>query len=251
MSGVFSPFWLAVGAVIGAAAGPVVRAAIFSFSVPADAPWRVACRECDSALVGSGRRLVISALRPSGRCSTCRARVGPPAAVVELSCAASIGLLAGFLGPHPATLAFVWAALVGVALAFVDIGVHRLPDRLVATGLVGTFVLLAIATAAGAPPHRLLTAVLCALASGLVFFVMVFVSPRGMGLGDAKLALLTGLATGWFGPWAAVYGAFFGLLFAGIVGIGLIIIRRVHRRDSIAIGPFLVLGALAAVLIIG
>jgi leader peptidase (prepilin peptidase)/N-methyltransferase len=250
MSGVFSPLWLAVGAVIGAAAGPVVRAAIFFFSVPTDAEWRVACPECDSVLVGSGWRLFVSALRPSARCPRCGTRVGPPVAV-ELACAASVGLLAGLLGPHPATVAFAWAALVGVALAFVDIAVHRLPDRLVAAGLIGTLGLLAIATLAGAPPHRLLTAVLCGLATGFFFFVMVFVSPRGMGLGDAKLAVFTGLVTGWFGPWAAVYGAFFGMLLAAVVGIGLMLVRRIHRRDSIAIGPFLVLGAFAAVLIIG
>src|SRR5258705_2985481 len=176
MSGVFSPLWLAVGAVVGAAAGPVVRAAIFSFSVPAEAAWRVACQKCDRALVGSAGRLLVSALPPSGRCPHCRARVGPPAALVELSCAASVGALAGFLGPHPATLALAWAALVGVALAFVDVAVHRLPDRLIATGIVGAAVLFGIATAAGASPHRLLTAVLCALATGAVYLVIVFVS---------------------------------------------------------------------------
>jgi len=248
---VFSPLWLAVGAVVGAAAGPVVRAAIFSFSVPAEANWRVACQKCDRTLVGSAGRLLLSALRPSGRCPKCGARVGPPAAVVELSCAASVGLLAAFLGPHPATLAFAWAALVGVALAFVDVTVHRLPDRLVATGLAGTLVLLAIATAGGAPPHRLLTAALCALATGAFYLVIVFVSPRGMGLGDAKLAVLTGLVTGWFGAWAAVYGVLLGMIIAGIVGIALLAARRITRRDSIAYGPFMLLGALAAILIIG
>jgi leader peptidase (prepilin peptidase)/N-methyltransferase len=251
MSCVFSPLWLAIGAVIGAAAGPVVRAVIFYFAVPADADWRLACQKCDSALVRWAGRLPVGALRSSGRCPRCRARIGPPVGVVELTCAACVGLLAGLLGPHPATLALAWAALVGVALAFVDLGVHRLPDRLVAIGLVGTVALLAIATAAGAPPHRLFTAALCAVATGLFFFVIVFVSPRGMGLGDAKLAVLTGFATGWFGAWAAVYGVLLGMIIAGIVGIALLVVRRITRRDSIAYGPFMLLGALAAILIIG
>jgi leader peptidase (prepilin peptidase) / N-methyltransferase len=250
MSGVFSPLWLAVGAVVGAAAGPVVRAVLVYFSVPVAAPWRTACPSCGARIVPTDVRS-LARVRPSGRCRECHERVGPPTLVVELAGAASVGALAGFLGPHPATLALAWAALVGVALAFVDIAVHRLPDRLIASGVVGAAVLFGIATAAGASPHRLLTAVLCALATGAVYLVIVFISPRGMGLGDAKLAVLTGLVTGWFGAWAAVYGVLLGMIIAGIAGIALLAARRITRRDSIAYGPFMLLGALAAILIIG
>jgi leader peptidase (prepilin peptidase)/N-methyltransferase len=170
---------------------------------------------------------------------------------VELLGAAVVGTLAGFLGPHPATLALAWAALVGVALGFVDVSVHRLPDRLIATGVVGALALFAVATAAGGSPHRLLTAVLGGLATGVVYLFIVFVSPRGMGLGDAKLAVLTGLVTGWFGAWAAVYGFLLGMILAGVFGAALLAARRVGRRDAIAYGPFMLLGALAAILLIG
>jgi leader peptidase (prepilin peptidase) / N-methyltransferase len=248
---VFSPVWLAIGAAAGAAAGPLVRAAIFAHSVPPEAPWRTDCRICDSTLVRGGWRLLAAAVRPSGRCSACGTRIGPPAGTVEAIGALVVGALAGLLGPHPATLALAWAALVGMALGFVDVAVHRLPDRLIGAGVIGSLALFAIATAAGASPHRLLTAVLCGLATGAVYFAIVFVTPRGMGLGDAKLAVLTGLVTGWFGAWATVYGFLLGMILAGVVGVGLLIARRVGRRDAIAYGPFMLLGALAAILLIG
>jgi leader peptidase (prepilin peptidase)/N-methyltransferase len=251
MSSVFSPLWLAVGGAVGASAGPIVRAAIFAHSVPPDASWRSCCPICDNALVRGGWRLLTSPLRPSGRCSTCRARIGPPAGTIEVIGALIVGALAGLLGPHPATLALAWAGLVGLALGFVDVAVHRLPDRLIGTGVVGALALFAIATAAGASPHRLLTAVLCGLATGAVYFAIVFITPRGMGLGDAKLAVLTGLVTGWFGAWATVYGFLLGMILAGVVGVSLLVSRRVGRRDAIAYGPFMLLGALAAILLIG
>ncbi|HEY7177180.1 MAG TPA: A24 family peptidase [Micromonosporaceae bacterium] len=246
----FNPLWFAIGAVVGVAAGPVLRAAIFSHSVASGEPWRTHCPICDKALVRGNWSLLVSAVRPSGRCPACHTRVGPPIGSVEVVAAAVVGLLAGFLGPHPATLAFAWAGLVGVVLGAVDIAVHRLPDRLIAAGVIGAVALFAIATAAGAAPHRLLTAVLGGLATGAVYLVMVFVTPRGMGLGDAKLALLTGLVTGWFGAWAAFYGFFLGMLLAGLVGVVLLASRRVRRRDAIPIGPFMLVGALAAILLI-
>jgi leader peptidase (prepilin peptidase)/N-methyltransferase len=277
MARVFSPLWLGIGALAGAASGPIVRAAIFRHAVPAGEPWREACPACGETVAAPGRRggaaalgrrggLAalgrrggaaalgrrggLAALGPSGQCSSCRTRIGPRPGLVELISAAAVGLLGAFFGPHLGTLALAWAALVGVTLAFVDVAVHRLPDRLIVAGLAGSAVLLALATAAGASPRRLLVAVVCALAAGLVYFLIVFVSPRGMGLGDAKLAVLIGLATGWFGALTTVYGLLLGMILAGVVAIALLVARRVGRRDSIAYGPFMLLGALAAILFI-
>src|SRR5262249_13824745 len=137
MAPVFSPLWFGVGAAAGAVAGPVARAAIFRHAVPYDEPWRTTCPICDTPLVRGTWRLMVSALAPSGRCSNCHKRIGPPIGVVEVVGAAVVGALAGVVGPHPVTLAFAWAALVGVALGFVDVAVHRLPDSLIITGLVG------------------------------------------------------------------------------------------------------------------
>lgn len=248
MAPVFSPLWFGVGAAVGAVAGPVVRAAIFRYAVPYDEPWRTNCPTCDTPLVRGNWRLLRSALPPSGRCRNCRQRIGPPIGVVELVGAAVVGVLAAVVGPHPVTLAFAWAALIGVALGFVDVAVHRLPDPLIITGLVGTVPLLAIAVIAGAPPKHLLTAAIGGLATGAIFFVMAFL-PRGMGLGDAKLAVLTGLCAGWFGGWAALYAWVFGIVLAGPAALLLIITRRARRRDSLPIGPFMLLGALAAILL--
>jgi leader peptidase (prepilin peptidase)/N-methyltransferase len=245
---VWTPVLIALVAVFGAVAGYTVRAAVFHHSVPPDSPWRTECPNCHTPLVRPGWRLVTSGLRPSGRCPSCQARIGPPPASVELIAGTVVGLLAWRLGADVSIVAFVWAGMVGVALAFVDGAVHRLPDRLIATALAGTLVGFALATAFGAPYTRLLIACACGVGAGLAYFVMVFATPSGMGLGDAKLAVLVGLTTGWFGVTAALYGLFLGLLIAGLTALTLLALRRVTRKDRIAHGPSMLLGALAAII---
>ncbi len=237
--------WIAAAVVVGLASGPTLRAAIFAHSVPPGEPWRTACPTCDTPLVRPGWRLVTGALRPSGRCPHCRTRIGPPAWLVEIVAGVTLGVLAWRAGPGVATIGLLWAALVSVVLAAVDIAVHRLPDRLILTALAGAVVFFA----AAGDFRRLGVAVLCGLGGGIVYFVMVFISPRGMGLGDAKLAVLVGLTAGWYGIAAAFAGIFAGLLFAGLTAIVLLALRRVKRTDRLAHGPFMLLGALAAIIL--
>jgi leader peptidase (prepilin peptidase)/N-methyltransferase len=106
-----------------------------------------------------------------------------------------------------------------------------------------------VAVLSGTPYHRLLVALACGLALGAFYFVIVFVSPRGMGLGDAKLAMLVGLVSGWFGVRAAVLAVVAGVLYAGAAAIVLVLTRRASRADRLAYGPFMLLGALTAIVL--
>ena len=96
-----------------------------------------------------------------------------------------------------------------------------------------------------------LTAVL-GLALAWAFFVLqVLIYPAGLGWGDVKLSGLLGLYLGWLGLGALAAGLFLGYLFAAVAGLGLIATRRASRKSHLAFGPFLLAGALAAVLITG
>jgi len=252
MGPVFSVAGLAIGAAVGAVAGPLARAAVVQHSVAFDEPWRQKCPACDAPVAGAGWRLLTSYAPPTGRCRACHKRLGPPAASVEVACAAVLGILFGVTGLHPGTVGVAWALLVGVALSFVDVAVHRLPDRLIVAGLAGTLAAFGGTTLAGsASPGRLGIAALSGLGSGLIYFVMAFLSRHGFGLGDAKFALLTGLAAGWYGWAAAVDAYILGLIFAGLFGLALLVTRRASRKDSIPIGPFILLGSLAAIVLLG
>ena len=78
-----------------------------------------------------------------------------------------------------------------------------------------------------------------------MFFVLWFVYPRGLGYGDVRLSGVLGLALGWVGWAELLLGIWDGLLLGGVVG-GLLALRDPAQRP-IPFGPFMLLGALAAV----
>jgi leader peptidase (prepilin peptidase)/N-methyltransferase len=64
-----------------------------------------------------------------------------------------------------------------------------------------------------------------------------------MGLGDVKFSALMGLMVGFPAILSAVLS---GVILAGVVAIGLVLLRVRTMKDSIAYGPFLAIGALLA-----
>ena len=146
-------------------------------------------------------------------------------------------------------LAFCWAAILGVALAFVDDSVHRLPDRLVFAALAGALPALIVAAIAEREPERLLTASACAVATA-AFYLLLALLPHGYGLGDVKLGLLVGLVAGWYGPRAALAATLIAILLAGLAAAIVAVPTHLHRL-ALAHGPFMLVGALAAILLRG
>jgi leader peptidase (prepilin peptidase)/N-methyltransferase len=80
------------------------------------------------------------------------------------------------------------------------------------------------------------------------YFVLALIYPRGMGFGDVKLAGVLGLYLGWLGWAEVVAGAFLGFLFGGVVGGVLLLVRRAGRKSMIPFGPFMLAGALVAII---
>lgn len=79
-----------------------------------------------------------------------------------------------------------------------------------------------------------------------VFFTLVFlINPRGLGMGDIKLAGLIGLTTGFPLVFVAM---FVGIVFGGVVAVVLIFLRRKGRKDIMPYGVFLGVGPIVAML---
>jgi len=84
---------------------------------------------------------------------------------------------------------------------------------------------------------------LAAYGGGL--FVVAFIAPKGMGMGDVKLAGLIGLVLGSLGLEYVAVAAALGILFGG-VGAIVALARGAGRKQALPFGPFLVAGAIAA-----
>jgi leader peptidase (prepilin peptidase)/N-methyltransferase len=166
--------------------------------------------------------------------------------ILAVVTAAIWAVLVATLGWSPALPAFLAVAALGVALAYVDLREHRLPDRLVAAALAAAGLLLALAAALTGDWAAYARAWLAAVLMFLGYLGLAVLRPADLGMGDVKLAGVLGLMLGWLGWSSAVVGAFLGFLFGGLAGMLLLLIGRASRRTPIPFGPFMLLGALVA-----
>ena len=232
-----NPTWAVAGAVLGLLAGAVIRGSVFRFSVPGGDPGRVACPRCSAPARG---RLAI-------RCGQCKKSLGTPLAL-ELSTAVVLALLLGRFGGQPDVLAFGFLGVLGVALAAIDIAVQRLPDPLTLPAYPLLIMLLVGAAIAGHDFAALLRALLGGLTLAGAFLALALVRPGQLGGGDIKLAGLIGLALGWLGWPILILGAVLGFVLSAIASLALLAARRITLHGAICFGPFLLGGALVAVL---
>jgi leader peptidase (prepilin peptidase)/N-methyltransferase len=143
--------------------------------------------------------------------------------------------------------AFLLLATAGVLLAVIDLQHRLLPNRVVVPSLgLGAALLLAAAVAGGAW-DALLRAVLAAVVLFLAFLVLALISPRGLGLGDVKLAGLLGLHLGWIGWNAVVVGAVAGFVTQALLAAVLLAGGRIGLRGELPFGPAMLLGAAVAI----
>ncbi|MGV9252180.1 prepilin peptidase [Streptomyces sp. NPDC003697] len=236
---------IVVAALWGAGTGLLLPRAAHRFSVDPGQPWRGECPAGHPITGSFGGWVGRARCTDAGACGAYGPSTPVAATVTALVCAA----LAAAAGPRPEAAVWVLAAPVAVLLALVDHRVHRLPDVLTLPLAAATAALLGAAallpTAAGSWP----TALLGGLALSAAYFVLFGLNPAGMGFGDVKLAPALGTALGWYGwpVWTA--GALAGLLYGAVYGTVLLVLRRVHRKSAIPLGPFMLGGAFTGLLL--
>lgn len=229
------------------AIAPALRWLVAVHAVPPGAARRSRCDACGAPIRLTGP---YRALSPLARCSGCAARIGAsPFAVEAAGLLAVAAVLAANRTPVE-MVAFAWWLACAVPLVFIDVAVHRLPDRLTwpaaagALGLLGAAALVGGDGADGTAWRRALLA--GAGAALLLAATALLFGSRGFGLGDAKLALSAVGILGWLG-WPALFA---GLLVttasSAVVSVVLLATGRIRWRGHLPFGPFLVLGTLAA-----
>lgn len=209
------------------------------------------CPGCDAAVRPRDNVPVLSWLLLRGRCRDCGEPISARYPLVELGTAAVFVVLGLRIGPHADLPAFLHLGAIGVALALIDLDVKRLPNAIVLPSYPVAAVLLGVAAVAQHDLGAYVRALVGMAALFGFYFLLVFIYPAGMGFGDVKLAGVLGLYLGWLGWEEVITGGFLGFLFGGVVGVGLMMARRAGRKSQIPFGPFMLAGALVAVLVGG
>jgi leader peptidase (prepilin peptidase)/N-methyltransferase len=198
------------------------------------------CPGCGAAIAPYDNVPVLSWLLLRGRCRHCGARISPRYPAVELLTAAvfaAVVAVRGFDDDLVLELPFV-ASLI--ALAGIDLDHKLLPNKIVYPMAVYGLVATAIVDSGDLVEH------LIAGAGGFLFlFVAVLAYPRGMGLGDVKLAGAMGLYLGL----SIVPAMLVAFLTGSLVGLGIIAREGAQaRKKAVPFGVFLALGGIVGVL---
>jgi leader peptidase (prepilin peptidase) / N-methyltransferase len=145
--------------------------------------------------------------------------------------------------------ALAWLALLGIPLAVIDVRSRRLPDRLTLPAFAGVIVLLGAGAVADHQLGHLGQAIGGAAALAGFYLALMVIRPGGMGLGDVKLAASVGAVLTWVSWQALLAGTFVAFVAFAACGLALIAMRRATRKSELPFGPFMIAGALLAVLL--
>jgi leader peptidase (prepilin peptidase)/N-methyltransferase len=212
-----------------------------------------ACPRCGHEIRSRDNVPVLSWLLLRGRCRDCAEPISARYPLVEAGTGLLFGLVGWWVGPDWVLPAYLYLAAISVALALIDLDTQRLPDVIVLPSYPVALVLLTLASWAPggtADWGALLRAVIGGAAMFAVYLLIVLIYPRGMGLGDVKLAGVLGMYLAWAGWGTLVVGWFAAFLLGGVFGIALMLGQKAGRRTAIPFGPWMLLGA-ALSLVVG
>jgi len=184
---------------------------------------------------------VISWLLLGGHCRSCEARIPARYPLIELAVGAAFAATAIVLQGDPAELALglVFVAMLA-AITLTDLERRVIPNAIL---LVGA--LIGVGIVAGTDPSSLPERAAAAAGAGGFLLVAALIHPRGMGMGDVKLAAVMGLFLGV----SVIPALFVGIALGGLVGIGLLMrYGQAARKHAVPFGPFLAVGGVVGLL---
>jgi len=194
------------------------------------------CMSCGHELAWYENVPLLSYLALRGRCRGCGARIGLVYPAVELLTALLVG--ASFL-------AFGWSGESFVAAFFcatlVTVSATDLSHRIVPNVVVLPAAVLVLVAMTVLEPS--VEWALGAFGAALFLFLAALAYPKGMGMGDVKLALLLGAMLGRTAPVALMLG-----MLAALVPSIVLFVRHgsAARKMAIPLAPFLSLGGIVA-----
>jgi leader peptidase (prepilin peptidase) / N-methyltransferase len=201
---------------------------------------RSRCPNCGTQIAAYDNVPLFSYLALRGRCRHCSAKVPVTYPLLEAGLAA---IFVGILLRYPEDGIEI---ALGVCLAstLAAITLTDLEHRIIPNKILIVSALFAVGLLVAADRDALLEHVIAAAVAFAVLFGVAIVYPRGMGMGDVKLAGVMGLYLGKAVAPAILIGFAAGALYGGVL-----IARHgaEARKRAVPFGPFLALGGLVAI----
>jgi leader peptidase (prepilin peptidase)/N-methyltransferase len=199
------------------------------------------CPKCEAAVKPYDNIPVLGWLLLRGRCRECDARISARYPLVEaLTAVLAVAVILVKHSAHDIVLGLVLVATL-VPIAMIDFERRIIPNKITLPAAVA-----AVAIGLAMKPAQVPEQLIAGAAAAGVFLVFALAYPRGMGMGDVKLAGVLGLFLG-----RSVAVALLAGVLAGTV-VGAVIMARVGvtqgRKTAVPFGPFLALGGVIGLL---
>jgi leader peptidase (prepilin peptidase)/N-methyltransferase len=197
---------------------------------------RSSCMSCGTEISPRDNIPLVSYLLLRGRCRSCASHIPLRYPLVELVTALLVAGCVLRFGLTASAAIGAGFCIVLVAISAIDLEHRIVPNRIVVPAAAAALVAQEIRAPGVEWP-------LAAFGAALFLFVAAVVHPRGMGMGDVKLALLLGAVLGR----TVTVGLMVGLLAALVPSAVLFATRGLAaRKASIPFAPFLAVGAVVA-----
>jgi leader peptidase (prepilin peptidase) / N-methyltransferase len=200
------------------------------------------CPACETPIKPYDNVPVLGWLLLRGRCRACGDAISPRYPAVEaLTALLAVAVVLVKHSAHDLALGLVLVGIL-VPIALIDLEHRIIPNKITLPAALAALVIGALTKPSGLPEQLIAGA-----AAGGFLLVFALAYPRGMGMGDVKLAAVLGLFLG-----RSVGVAILVAVFTGTV-VGAAVMARFGvaqgRKTAVPFGPFLAFGAIVALLV--
>jgi len=204
---------------------------------------RSRCPGCGAAIPAWANVPLLSYVALRGRCRACGARISLRYPLIEALTGAAFAAFLLVHGPGPRLLVDWALASALIAVTFIDLDHHIIPDSITLPGMLAGLALALFAPALGIGFREALVGLLGM--GGILWGVSAgfehFAGKTGLGMGDVKLMAMLG---SFLGFQSAVGVLVLGSLVGIVYGVAMIVALRTGRGTRIPFGPALALAGL-------
>lgn len=190
------------------------------------------CPNCQRNLQWYELIPLLSYLIQQGKCRGCGMTISWKYPAVEMMTGLLFGLLYLHFGLSLSLIKGLILVSVLIIVSFIDLKHQIIPNVLVLPGAIVGILL---------NYNNIIDSLLGLTVGFCIIAAIILLSRGGMGWGDSKLLGMIGAFFGWQ---AAAYSLFVGSFFGAIIGVTLILLKRIDRKTPIPFGPYIALGAL-------
>jgi leader peptidase (prepilin peptidase)/N-methyltransferase len=194
------------------------------------------CPKCNAAIKPWHNIPILGWCLLRGKCANCSASISVRYPVIELITGIMVATLAWHFGPSSQFLFATLLTFTLIALTGIDLDEMLLPDQLTLP-LLWIGLLINLQGLFTSPTDAIIGAIAGYMSLWSVFWLFKLVTGKeGMGYGDFKLLAVFGAWLGWqMLPLIILLSSLVG----AIVGIGLIISKRLNKGNPIPFGPYI------------